>query len=92
MSTTQLKERRTAPKIISRKQAADACKISQFALDKIERDADVDGDLVKAYTEGLGKLLADAKKQPATNGMPKPPAKKATARKATQPKTEEAAA
>ena len=80
-----LKARRVEAKI-SRKVAADACKISQFALDKIERGDVDDGDIIKAYTDGLGKLIAQHK--PATNGKAKAPAaKKPAAKKPAAKKT-----
>jgi hypothetical protein len=90
---------------ITRKQAADACGISQFKLDKLERGVDVGDEIRKAYDAGMAKLIADAKTS--TNGKAetttakKAPAKKtaAAAKKAAHPqaaqpkaKTEESAA
>ena len=97
-----MKARRVAAKI-SRKQAADACGISQFRLDRLERGEVTDAEVVKAYDTGLAKLLAEATKASTTNGTkPKTAAKKTAAKtaakprkaaqpKAAQPKAEEAA-
>jgi hypothetical protein len=102
MASTQVLKTRRTEAGISRKVAADACGISQFKLDRIERGVDVDGDIVKSYTEGLGKLIAQhkpatngqAKKQPAAKkaAAKKAPAKKATAKKQAAPKPEAPAA
>jgi hypothetical protein len=97
MTTKQasnLKARRVEAKI-TRKVAAEACGISQFRLDKIERNADGIGDDDRqAYADGLAKLLKlaaehaktqpAAKKQavakPSTNGTAKKTAPKPRAR------------
>jgi DNA-binding XRE family transcriptional regulator len=92
--TTSLKDRRVKAGI-TRKTAADACGISQFRLDKIERNADgITDEDRQAYADGLAKLLKlaaehaktqqAAKKQaavakPSTNGA----AKKTTPRPRT---------
>ena len=85
MATKQDLKARRVNASITRKQGAEAAGISQFKLDKIERDVDVGEDVRKAYDTGLAKLLAVAKKAPATNGS-KPASKKSAARKAAQPK------
>jgi hypothetical protein len=77
-----LKTRRVEAKI-SRKTAADACGISQFKLDRIERGVDVDDDVRKAYDTGRAKLLAEAAKNASTTNGTKPPVKKTAAKKTT---------
>jgi hypothetical protein len=103
MTSAALKKKRTDAGN-SRKVAAEACGISQFRLDRIERGAVTDADVIKSYTAGLDRLLLQhlAAHKPAapkaTNGGGSKPGTKPTARKApakkviTKPATKPAAA
>jgi hypothetical protein len=89
MTNAALKHKRVEAGI-SRKVAAEACGISQFRLDRIERGAVTDADAVKSYSAGLEQLLKShtlAPHKPAApkagNGNGSKPAAKATAKKAT---------
>jgi hypothetical protein len=83
---SDLRTRRVEAKI-TRKAAADACGISQFKLDKLERGVDVGEDVRKAYDTGLAKLLANAAKTSTTNGK----ARTSTAKKTTTRRTRKTA-
>jgi DNA-binding XRE family transcriptional regulator len=91
MTTKQDRKTHRIEAKITRKQLADAAGISQFRLDKLERnDAGVADEDVKAYDEALKKLLARAGTKPAKKAAP---AKKTTTartprtrRSTTQPK------
>jgi hypothetical protein len=92
MSNAALKHKRVEAGI-SRKVAADACGISQFRLDRIERGVVTDADVIKSYGAGLEALLKSHTLAPhkpaaakASNGNGSKPAAKATTKKAA-PKT-----
>jgi Helix-turn-helix domain len=93
MSNATLKQRRVDAGI-SRKVAAEACGISQFRLDRIERGAVTDADVIKTYSAGLEQLLKSHTLAPHKPAAPKagngngtkPAAKTTTAKTSTTKK------
>jgi hypothetical protein len=93
MSNAALKHKRVEAGI-SRKVAADACGISQFRLDRIERGVVTDAEAVKTYSTGLEQLLKSTTLAPHKPAPPKAedgggrtkPAGKPAAKKATTTK------